>query len=163
MDDRIYQKVLSRAFSMLAARSRSISDLRGRLLEKPWATEDAVARAIARLLELGFLNDLQFAEQYVNSRLAVKPLGRARLRRDLQQKHISAGEISRVLEEAYGDGREDQLIDLAISRRLRLRGKPESHQDTRKLLEHLVRLGFSYDLAFQRVRAIAIMDESAEA
>ena len=155
MQDKPYEKTLARAFNLLSAKPRSIAELRERLLEKSWADAEAVARVIARLQELGYLNDEQYAEQYANSRLATKPLGRSRLRRDLQRKKISSTVINQALEDVYTEHDESALIDQAIAKRTRLRGKPTTREEAKKLCDHLLRLGFRYDLVVGKVRAVS--------
>jgi regulatory protein len=162
MQDKLYEKTLARAFNLLSARPRSIAELRERLREKVWAEEETVARVIARLQELGYLNDEQFAEQFANSRLATKPLGRSRLRRDLQRKKISSTVINQALEDVYTTHDEEALIDQAIAKRTRLRGKPTTREEAKKLFDHLLRLGFSYDLVARKVRAINWSDDSED-
>jgi SOS response regulatory protein OraA/RecX len=110
----------------------------------------------------GYLNDEKFAEQYANSRLSTKPLGRARLRRDLQRKKISSTVINQALEDVYTTHDEDALIDQAIAKRTRLRGKPTTREEAKKLLDHLMRLGFSYDLVSRKVRETNWSDDSEE-
>lgn len=158
MQDKPYEKTLARAFNLLSAKPRSIAELQARLLEKAWAEEAIVARVIARLQELGYLNDEQYAEQYANSRLASKPLGRSRLRRDLQRKKISSTVINQALEDVYTAHDESALIDQAIAKRTRLRGKPTTREEAKKLCDHLLRLGFSYDLVLRKVRAASQAD-----
>ncbi|MFN7928456.1 MAG: regulatory protein RecX [Blastocatellia bacterium] len=155
MQDKPYEKTLARAFNLLSAKPRSVAELRERLLEKKWADADVVARVIARLQELGYLNDEQYAEQFANSRLATKPLGRSRLRRDLQRKKIAATVINQALEEVYTDHDEGTLIEQAIAKRTRLRGQPATREAAKKLCDHLLRLGFSYDLVLRKVREAA--------
>ena len=159
MDDKPYEKTLARAFNLLSAKPRSIAELRDRLLEKKWAEEEAVTRVIARLQELGYLNDEQFAEQYANSRLAAKPLGRSRLRHDLQRKKVSPTVINQALEDVYTEHDEGALIDQAIAKRTRLRGKPTTREESKKLFDYLLRLGFSYDLVIRKVREAGKLNE----
>ncbi|HEY0349841.1 MAG TPA: hypothetical protein VGC60_16970, partial [Pyrinomonadaceae bacterium] len=50
---------------------------------------------------------------------------------------------------------EDELIDRAIAKRIRLRGKPKSREDAKKLFDHLIRQGFAFELVSDKVRALA--------
>ena len=50
------------------------------------------------------------------------------------------------------------LIDRAIAKRIRLRGKPETREDAKKLFDHLLRQGFEFELASEKVRALAKSD-----
>ena len=162
MQEKLYEKTLKRAFNLLSAKPRSIAELRERLLEKDWAVEEIVARVLTRLQELNYLNDEQFAAQYANSRLTIKAVGRNRLRRDLQRKKISSTVINQALEDVYREHDEEALITKAITKRLRLKGKPTSREETKKLFDHLVRLGFNFDLVIKKVRAVGQVNDEDE-
>ena len=162
MQEKLYEKTLKRAFNLLSAKPRSIAELRERLLEKDWAVEEIVARVLTRLQELNYLNDEQFAAQYAHSRLTIKAVGRNRLRRDLQRKNLSSTVINQALEDVYTEHDEEALITKAITKRLRLKGKPTSREETKKLFDHLVRLGFNFDLVIKKVRAVGQVNDEDE-
>jgi regulatory protein len=149
-----YEKLMERAFRLLSYKPRSIEELRGRLLEKDGADEEAVDHVIARLAELGYLNDEQFAILFATSRLTTKPLGPTRLRRDLQRKKLPAQTVENTIEEAYSMQSEEELIDRAIDKRIRLRGRPSTRQESKKLFDYLLRRGFNYDLVLRKVREL---------
>lgn len=147
-----YEKTFERALRLLSYKPRSIAEMRLRLLEKDWADEAIVDQVVARLEELGYLNDEQLAAGFAGSRLTVKPLGRARLRRDLQRRKLPAQTIENALDEAYGQQSEEELIERAIKKRRRLKGAPKTREEAKKLFDYLMRRGFSYDLVARKVR-----------
>lgn len=148
-------RTLQRAVKLLAAKPRSVAELRERLLEKEWTTEEAADYAVAKLSEYGYLNDEQFAFGYASARVRQKPVGRGRLARDLQMKKIDRELAEQTLEKVFEETSESELIDRAIERRTRLRGRPTTRQETKSLFDHLLRHGFSYDLIVNKVRALA--------
>ncbi len=149
------ERVFQRAAKLLAARPRSIGELRERLLEKPWADETSVEAAIAKLQEYGYLNDERFAFGYASFRVRQKPLGRQRLARDLRLKKISRETTDEALKLVFAETSEEELINRAIEKRIRLRGCPTSRAETKSLFDHLLRLGFSYDLVMRKARAVS--------
>jgi regulatory protein len=149
-----YERTMERALRLLSYKPRSIAEMRSRLLEKDWTDEETVDQVIARLEELGYLNDEQFATSYASTRLNVKPLGRTRLRRDLQRKKLSAETVENALEEAFNAQSEEKLIERAIDKRLRTKGRPRTREDSKKLFDYLIRRGFSYDLVLRKVRQV---------
>jgi regulatory protein len=149
-----YERTMERALRLLSYKPRSIAEMRSRLLEKDWTDEETVDQVIARLEELGYLNDEQFATSYASTRLNVKPLGRTRLRRDLQRKKLSAETVENALEEAFNAQSEEKLIERAIDKRLRTKGRPQTREDSKKLFDYLIRRGFSYDLVLRKVRQV---------
>ena len=46
----------------------------------------------------------------------------------------------------------------AVAKRLRLKGKPETREDSKKFYDYLLRQGFSYDLVSKTMREIAARD-----
>ncbi|MCA1818137.1 MAG: recombination regulator RecX [Acidobacteria bacterium] len=157
-------RTLQRAVKLLAAKPRSVEELRERLAEKESATEEAVEYAIKKLSEYGYLNDEQFAVSFAQSRVRQKPVGRQRLARDLKTKKLDKETAERALEKVYEETPEEKLIDEAIARRVRLRGRPTTRAATKSLFDHLLRRGFSYDLIINKVRALSShsLDEDDE-
>jgi regulatory protein len=145
-------RTLQRAVKLLAAKPRSIEELRERLLEKGWADEEAVTYALAKLKEYGYLDDERFAFGFASYRVKQRPVGRQRLARDLQTKKISKETADAALELVYRETPEEELVARAIEKRVRLRGRPTTRQETKSLYDHLLRLGFSYDLIIRKVR-----------
>ena len=152
MPKTLYEKTFERALRLLSYKPRSVAEMRRRLLEKDWAEEAVVDQVVARLRELDYLNDEEFAANLANSRLTAKPLGRTRLRRDLQRRQLSSQTIEGALDEAYERQSEEELIERAINKRLRLKGAPATREEAKKLFDYLMRRGFGYDLIVRKVR-----------
>ena len=153
--DKLYEKTMARALNLLGYKSRSVAEMRARLNEKEWADAAVVERVIARLAELDYLNDEQFAANFADSRLSAKPMGRTRLRRDLQRKKVSAQAVEQALDQAYETHDEEALIDRAIAKRTRLKGLPATPEAAKKLFDYLMRRGFGYELVRRKVRALS--------
>lgn len=155
------ERVFQRAAKLLAAKQRSVEELRERLLEGRGATKANVEEVIARLREYGYLDDAKFAQSYASLRLRERPIGRRRLQRDLWLKKIDKTTAEAALDEVFESTPEEDLIARAIAKRIRLRGKPKTREDAKKLFDHLLRQGFEFDLVSEKVRALSKQDESA--
>jgi len=147
--------VFERAARLLAAKSRSVAELREQLLEGRGATKANVEAVIERLREYGYLDDAQFAQTYAASRVQQRPVGRQRLQRDLWLKKVDKTTADEALDQVFAATPETELIDRAIAKRLRLRGRPETRADAKKLFDHLLRQGFAFELVSEKVRALA--------
>ncbi|MGI9105995.1 MAG: regulatory protein RecX [Pyrinomonadaceae bacterium] len=156
--ERARTRTLQRAVKLLAAKPRSVAEMRERLREKEWASDEAIEYAIAKLTEYGYLNDEQFALGYAAARVRQRAVGRGRLARDLQMKKIDRETAEQTLEKVFTETPEADLLDRALEKRLRLRGRPTTRQETKSLFDHLLRLGFSYDLIINKVRAASAAD-----
>lgn len=159
--DKARERTFQRAVKLLAAKPRSVAELRERLLEKQWTNAEIVEAVILRLREYGYLNDERFAFGYASFRVRQKPVGRTRLARDLALKKVARETADEAIKLVFEETPEVELIDRAIEKRLRLRGHPHSRAETKSLFDHLLRLGFSYDLVTNKVRAIPMSSDEA--
>ncbi|MCA1578234.1 MAG: RecX family transcriptional regulator [Acidobacteria bacterium] len=149
------RKTFERAVKLLAAKPRSVAELRERLFRSKDTTSEVVETVIERLREYGYLNDERFAFSYASYRVKQRPLGRRRLERDLKFKKVDSAVANEALEMVFTETPEEQLIDQAIAKRLRLRGKPKNRLEAKSLFDHLLRRGFEFELVSDRVRALA--------
>lgn len=147
------ERTFQRAVKLLAAKSRSVAELRERLLEKEWTNAEIVEAVLQKLGEYGYLNDERFAFGYASYKVRQKPVGRQRLQRDLQMKKVDRETADEALRQVFEETPETDLIDRAIKKRNRLRGRPQTRSEIKSLFDHLLRQGFSYELVAQKVRA----------
>jgi regulatory protein len=148
-------RTFDRAVNLLTYKSRSIKELRERLLEKDWTNEAIVTETIEKLEKYGYLNDAQFAKDFASSKLRQKPIGKRVLKQKLAQRKLGKETVEEAVEKAFEETPEAEIIERAIEKRLRIKGKPETREDTKKFYDFLLRQGFSYDLVRERMREIA--------
>src|SRR6267143_2088398 len=153
--DQIRRHTFQRAVKLLAAKPRSIAELRERLLEWRQTNEATVETVIARLREYGYLDDERFAVGYASSKVRQRPIGRERLQRDLMFKKVSQQVAAEALDQVFAETSEEELLDRAIEKRVRLRGQPKTRAEMKSLFDHLLRQGFPFELVSEKVRAAA--------
>jgi len=117
---------------------------------------------IERLREYGYLDDAKFAHTFASLRVQQRPIGRQRLQRDLWLKKIDKATADAALDHVFEATPETEMIDLAIEKRVRLRGKPNTRADAKKLFDHLLRQGFAFELVSDKVRAVSKSDVDDE-
>jgi len=149
------KRTFDKAVKLISAKSRSIEELRERLLQYSWAHKTDVETVISRLKEYGYLDDARFAFSYASLKVKQRPLGRRRMERDLKFKKIDAAVAEEALELVYAETSEEELIERAIEKRIRLRGRPKTRLEAKSLFDHLLRQGFSFELVSDRVRAVS--------
>ena len=66
--------------------------------------------------------------------------------------------VDEALDLVFATMPEEELIDRAIAKRIRLRGKPRTRLEAKKLFDHLLRQGFNYELVSDKVRALSKLD-----
>ena len=97
--------VLEAAARFLEARSRSVAEVRRRLVGAGYRPE-LVDGAIARMTELGMLDDEAFARAWVESRDRARPRGERAIREELRLKGIDRETVDLVL----GERRDRALV-----------------------------------------------------
>lgn len=148
------KRTMERAVRLLAARARSVGELKTRLLEKQWTNEEIVDAVLKTLEEHKFVNDEQFAHDLAASKLRQKPQGKRKLQQTLSQKQLDKETVSNALEQVYEETPESDLVEQAIKKRIRLKGAPETRDDTKKFYYYLMRQGFNYGLISEKMRQI---------
>ena len=153
------RRTFDRAVNLLTYKPRSIKELRERLMEKDWTNSEIVEEVIKKLEGYGYLNDTQFAGDFAASKLRQKPIGKRVLQQKLTLKKLDKETVAAAIEKAFEDTPEAEVIDRAIEKRLRLKGKPKERDEVKKFFDFLLRQGFSFDLVRDKMREIANMDE----
>lgn len=124
--------MLDAAARFLEARPRSVGEVRRRLLTAGY-TEVLVEGAIARLVDLGILDDEAFARAWVESRDRAHPRGVRALRGELRLKGLDPATIESVLA-ARASGMAGPEADPGAA----AQGDPDADA-ARRLLERSVR------------------------
>ena len=158
--DRALDRTMNRAVKLLAAKPRSIGELRERLLEKSRTNESIVDGVLAKLKEYGYLDDAKFAADLALSKLRQKPQGKRKLQQAMSRKKLDRETLDEAISSAFEKMPENELIDVALEKRLRLKGRPETRDDLKKFYDHLLRQGFAYDLIRQKMSGLSRLDNS---
>ena len=160
--EEIRAKTFQRAAKLLAAKPRSVAELRERLLER-CSSKAIVETVIARLREYGYLDDERYALGYASSKVRQQPIGRRRLELSLERKKVDRAVAGEALDQVFAETPEEELLDRALEKRVRLRGRPKTRAEAKSLFDHLLRQGFPFELVSQKVRAVSKADlEEAE-
>lgn len=145
MNERAYSFALEKAVSLLAMRAHTEKEILDALRKNAYS-EASIAKAMAHLHEAGYIDDADFAAQWVNARTS-RGLGTRRIRMELHHKGVSSAEIDRAID----DISEDELISGALKAAKRAaRGKDlTSPTDRQKILAALARRGYDFSIAKQ--------------
>lgn len=132
-------KAYNRAVLILSYRANTENELRKKLLKN--FDETAVENAIVKLKDQGFIDDISFAERYVEqSKKGGKLLGL-----ELLRKGIDKDIVERAVQ---GRSQETELENaLKLAEKIFAKHQKEPRQVIKqKIYERLTRRGFSYDI-----------------
>ncbi len=135
--DSSYGKIIDNTFRWLAIRPRSEWEMDTYLARKS-DDEQIVERVKNKLNEKGYINDLTFAQSWVESRHLTKSISKRRLKQELSQKRVSPEVIDEVVAA-------DEVPDSDVLAKLIVKKQRQSrYRDKDKLMGYLARQGFSY-------------------
>lgn len=135
---------LAKAYRLLAVHARSEKELRDALARAKFA-EAIIAAAVADCKQQRFIDDANFARQFIQSRLRNRPMGRQRLTIELRQKGVEAEIINAALDEFFAEQSQLALADqLAEKQRKRLANLP-APKARQRLADFLRRRGFDWE------------------
>lgn len=107
MNSNAYEKLLQYALLILSKKRYTCAEVKKKLkqfLKKHDSCDGgAMDRAIERLKELNYLNDREYARDYVNDRIRFRPRGKFLLKRELKSKGIAPEIVMATLSHADVD------------------------------------------------------------
>lgn len=148
-------KALTTALNFIGYRPRSEGEIRTRLQKDEWS-ETVIAAVVAKLRANKFLDDAQFAADWVTSRSRSKPRGGRLLKQELRHKGVDKEEIEAALPDA--DEEVENAI-AALSKIERKLEKWEGRERTQKAIEMMARRGFGYATVKSALQRMEELDE----
>lgn len=148
--DIIFARYYNLSLRYLSYRPRSEKEVLDYLKEKqkksPALTDEIIFSIISKLQEYKFINDLEFAKFWIKQRTQFRNKPLRIINYELRQKGISQSMINEML-----DDQENRDMDYVSAKKLAekkldfYRGlEPEKRRE--KVMNYLLRKGFSYDI-----------------
>lgn len=138
-------KLYDKALNWLLIRPRSKWEIEDYLFRK--TKDDALrARVFERIQANGFVNDVDFAQRWVNNRRLLKPMSTYRLKQELLKKRVPMEVIDETLQN-------DTTEDLDTVKQLIVK-KQSRYKDQEKLMAYLARQGYSYGVIKQALEEL---------
>ncbi len=135
---------------LLTVRARTRSELEAQLTKRGYP-DDVGARVLDRLVEVGLLDDVAFAEEWVRSRRANSGKGKRALATELRTKGVDPDVIAETLDSVDAGEWRVQAEEL-VAAKLRRDKLDDEVKVTRRLVGMLARRGYSQGMAFDVVR-----------
>lgn len=140
-------KAKQKALNLLGYRARSRAEI-AQSLRRGGFAEDIIEDVLAYLERLGLVNDEQFSQAWVKSRLIGKGMGKQRIKWELKQKGVP----NDVAEDALSEIDEEIEYQIALDSAKRRWAKykdAEVNTKRRKLASFLRRQGFGWEVVSQ--------------
>jgi len=138
-------QALHAALSLLNYRLRSTAELYKRLTEKGY-NPDIVERVIEKLNEKKFLNDETFARAFIHDKINSRLLGPVVLRRELFPHKLDKEIVEKLLQQAYVEMPEEELVERLIEKRKIKKGQKMTQKERNRLISYLQRRGHQWNV-----------------
>ena len=151
--DYLRKKIRSYSSGALQAASRSLTPSEYASDFSLNGTSSFSESIIERLVSKGYLDDLKFAEYYVENRFVKKGISKKRLKLELTKKGVSREIIEQVLEKT-GRNDEEEILKIIAKKRAKY--------DDEKLIQYLCCQGFPFELSQDLVRTYETDSQNSE-
>ncbi len=146
------------AMKYLTGKDRTVSEMQAYLDGKEFGEADVDA-TVNRLLELGLLNDERYAQRFVETRLASKPLSRRHLWEQLKSHGVDDAYINAALDAVDTDGEAENARMIAVKFARQFSSlEPEKRRE--RVLSRLIARGFTYDVSRKALEAALSEEET---
>ena len=154
-DEISYEASLEKGIFLISLKDRTKKEVQLKLEEK-FRNKSAILQAIEKLEELGYLNDLNYAISYIES----KTYGKNRISYNLFQKGIDRSTVEKAyltLDEEKEENIDDVKLEKLIDKNSRKINSSNSRDEKKlkeeqKLIQYLARQGFSLDKIFKKLK-----------
>ena len=161
-DDISYEASLEKWIFIISLKDRTKKELQTKLNEK-YFNAKMVQKAVQKLEELGYINDLDYTISYINNR----KYGKNRISYNLFQKGINRETIDKaynIIEEEMEKNIEDRKLEKAILKHRKkllvndkekdtsLEGKMKRLKEEQKVIQSLARQGFEIEKIFSKLK-----------
>jgi len=144
----------------LTAAPRTYAQLRDGLLERGFELS-VITEVLDRYVEVGLINDADFAEMWVRSRHSIRGNARSVLRRELRDKGVPADDAELALATITDDAERQRAGDL-VRRKLASTARLEHQARVRRLTSMLARRGYPPGVCFGVVAEVLQDPETRE-
>ena len=141
---------MQKAGALLARRSYSKGELRARI--QKLGDGEQVEATLARLEELGLLNDAEYAYNFAFCRITEMAWGPAKVRSSLIRRHIAPLIAESAIDRVHQEISEELVLTRYVDKYSEKSGLPGNRRAIQKLVSHLRSRGFNEDRIWDTLR-----------
>ncbi|MBQ4341094.1 MAG: RecX family transcriptional regulator [Clostridia bacterium] len=146
------------ALSYLTPKARTVREVELKLDEGNYS-EGEIMLVIERLIGAGLLDDERYARDFVESRLATKPVSRFRLEEQLRGHFVPQSAIDAALEAVAADTESGNALAVAKKYLRQFENVEDEREKLRRVYTRLQTRGYAHDTIMQALREAASDEE----
>ena len=147
--EQVARAILLRRLSASPRSRRELADD----LHRRGVPDDVAERVLDRFVEVGLIDDAEFARQWAESRQRTKGSARSVLRQELRSKGIDDDAVADALEPIDSDSERDRARRL-VEVKVRSLSRVDDATRQRRLVSMLMRRGYSHAVSMNVVRDV---------
>lgn len=123
-------------------------------LKKKEIPQDIIDETMGKLTEAGWVNDKNFAENFIYSKRKYEKLGTSAIRMKLMKKGISNDVMDELLNEVTDEDLKETALILAEKKMRSLLREPDKNKRIQKMVAFLAYRGYGGSIAFEVAREV---------
>jgi len=143
----MYETLMNYALKLIARKRYTQKELEAKLKGKKIGTKKDREKVIKRLKELNYINDKEFAKDYIQTRLIINPKGENLLKLELKLKGVDRQIIDKAVEDAKID--EIKVALDVLERKKKSIKRAEGQKRKEKILRLLSSRGFKLETIYK--------------
>lgn len=152
-----YFEIKKSALRFLSIRNHSYKELERKLIKKNFNRE-IVHKVLNELIELKYLNDYSFAEQFYTE-LKNKFFGPLKIKNEMIKRGIDREIVEEITRDYFNDDELQKQNILELLNKTKFPKKISSKQELQKIYNHLINRGFSHQPVMQVLREKFNLDD----
>lgn len=152
-----YFEIKKSALRFLSIRNHSYKELERKLIKKKFNRE-IVHKVLNELIELKYLNDYSFAEQFYTE-LKNKFFGPLKIKNEMIKRGIDREIVEEITRDYFNDDDLQKQNILELLNKTKFPKKISSKQELQKIYNHLINRGFSHQPVMQVLREKFNLDD----
>jgi regulatory protein len=156
-DTKSIKRALNLATNYLSYQARTIYEME-KYLDKKKFKGEIIENIVNILLDNNYLNDKEFARQFIESKVKNKPKSKFALHYELKQKGINSFDIDAILQ-PYDD---QDLALKSVRPKIKVWQNLDNDKFKKKMMNFLRYRGFNYDICLSTLNHFLKPRESAE-
>jgi len=152
-----YFEAKNYAMRLLTKRSYFENELRRKLLLKK-KTEQIIKALISEIIDLGFINDEKFAEEFVEYKIHIRKFGLNRISNELKRKGVDRSIITKILSSYSDEEILNENIHLIAQKKFESLAKKEDDKRKifQKIFNHLTLKGYSTESIMEELKQLKL-------
>lgn len=142
------------ALRFLTPKARTVREVELKLDEGNYS-EGEIMQTVERLQDAGLLNDQKYCRDFIESRLAAKPVSKFRLKEQLRGHHVPDDIIEAELASLPEDSELNNAVEVAAKYLRQFSGVEDETEKLRRVYTRLQTRGYSHETIMKALRAAA--------